>query len=38
VSTQLSQIKKKHDEAKKICGQKMDELDKIKKEIDMLSN
>ena len=37
VSTQLSQIKKKHDEAKKLVMQKQDELEKVKKEIEMLA-
>jgi len=33
VSTQLSQIKKKHDEAKKMVVTKQEELEKVKKEI-----
>ena len=36
VSAQLSQIKKKHDETKRICIAKQAELDAIKKEIDQL--
>ena len=36
VSFQLAQIKKKHDEAKKLGNQKQEELEKIKKEIDQL--
>ena len=36
VSFQLAQIKKKHDEAKKMGNQKQEELEKIKKEIDQL--
>ena len=36
VSTQLSQIKKKHDEAKKLGNKKEEELAKVKKEIDQL--
>ena len=36
VSFQLSQIKKKHDEAKKLGNQKQDELEKVRKEIDQL--
>jgi len=33
VSTQLSQIKKKHDETKRICINKQAELDALKEEI-----
>jgi hypothetical protein len=36
VSFQLAQIKKKHDEAKKLGNQKQDELDKLRKEIEQL--
>ena len=36
VSQQLAQIKKKHDEAKKLGNKKEDELAKVKKEIDQL--
>ena len=36
VSFQLSLIKKKHDEAKKLANTKQDELDKVRKEIDQL--
>ncbi len=33
----MSQIKKKHDEAKKLVLEKTDDLEKIKKEIEMLT-
>ena len=33
VSIQLSQIKKKHDEAKKLVTLKQDEYDRVRKEI-----
>ena len=36
VSFQLQQIKKKHDEAKKMGNLKQDELEKVRKEIDQL--
>jgi len=36
VSTELSQIKKQHDDVKKLAIAKEDDLDKIKKEIDFL--
>lgn len=36
VSFQLAQIKKKHDEAKKLGNQKQEELDKLRKEIEQL--
>ena len=36
VSFQLSQIKKKHDESKKLGNKKQEELDKIRKEIEAL--
>jgi hypothetical protein len=36
VSFQLAQIKKKHDEAKKMGNLKEEELNRIKKEIDQL--
>lgn len=36
VSVQLSQIKKKHDEAKKLVNQKQDDLEKVRKEIESL--
>jgi flagellin-specific chaperone FliS len=34
VSQQLQEIKKKHDEAKKMANKKQDDLEKVKKEID----
>ena len=37
VSFQLSQIKKKHDEAKKLGNKKQEDLDKLRKEIEQLS-
>lgn len=36
VSTQLSQIKKKHDEAKRSCVSKQQELDELQEEIKAL--
>ena len=36
VSFQLSLIKKKHDEAKKLANTKQDELEKVRKEIEQL--
>ena len=36
VSTELSQIKKQHDDVKKLVLAKQDDLEKIKKEIDSL--
>lgn len=36
VSFQLAQIKKKHDEAKKLGNKKQEELDKLRKEIEQL--
>ena len=36
ISAQLAQIKKKHDEVKKMTKKKEDELDKVKKEIDQI--
>lgn len=38
VSFQLSQIKKKHDEAKKLGNQKQEDLEKMRKEIEALNN
>jgi hypothetical protein len=37
VSIQLSQIKKKHDEAKKLVIQKQEQLEQVKKEIEAIS-
>lgn len=37
VSTQLSQIKKKHDETKRVCIAKQEEIDQILKEIDNIN-
>jgi len=37
VSFQLAQIKKKHDEAKKLGNQKQDELEAVRKEIEQLN-
>jgi len=37
VSTQLAQIKKKHDEAKKLVYQKQDKLEQINKDVQMLA-
>jgi septal ring factor EnvC (AmiA/AmiB activator) len=36
VSTELSQIKKQHDEVKKLVNAKQDDLEKIRKEIDSI--
>lgn len=36
VSTELSQIKKQHDDVKKLVNAKQDDLEKIKKEIESL--
>ena len=37
VSCQLMEIKKKHDEARKMANKKQDDLEKVKKEIDQLN-
>lgn len=37
VSQQLQEIKKKHDEAKKMANKKQDDLEKVKKEIEQLN-
>ena len=36
VSTELSQIKKQHDEVKKLVNAKQDDLEKIRKEIESI--
>ena len=37
VSLQLAQIKKKHDEVKKMVNEKQSDLDKVRKEIEQIN-